>query len=410
VSGLPESTCGEVFYGGEGVPERLIVSDMPLRGGPALPTQQMSDAIAYVLRERGFRAGRFRVGYQSCDDSTEQTGIFDEHKCAANAKAFAATKSVVGEVGPYNSGCAYAQLPIAGRAAGGPLAMAGLNSSVGLTRPGVEMPPSSLAELYPAGRRNYARITPDEGAQGAGAALEAKRLGAHSVYVLRDGGYGIQMSTSFLQAARSLRLKLAGIREWVAGKRRYAALGRVVARATPGAVFVAGLLDTGGGRVIADLRRALGPRVPIIAGDGMLPVASLFRAAGPAARGVRVSFGGLTTGALSPAGRHFVALFGATQPGGRVDESSVYAAAATNVMLDAIARSDGTRSSVTRELLASRVSGGLLGGFRFDANGDPSVSPITILRAKRPGGSDGVLGHEGASVERVLYPRPGLGG
>jgi branched-chain amino acid transport system substrate-binding protein len=408
-SGLPESACGEVFYGGEGKPDGMIVSDMPLRGGPGLPTVQMSDAIAFVLRERGFRAGRFRIAYQSCDDSTEQSGIHDEAKCAANAKAFAASPSVLGEVGPYNSDCARVQIPIAGRAPGGSLAIAGPNTGVGLTRASVDTTEGRLAALYPGGRRNFARLVPDEASQGAAGALELKRLGARSVYVLRDGGYGLQMSSSFLRAAESLGLRVAGIREWGPGKRSYRSLARAVAGSSPGAVYVAGLLDTGEGRVIADVRHALGPRVPVVAGDGALPIAGLFRAAGPAARGVRVTLAGLTTDRLPPAGRHFVAQFGATQPGGRVDEAAVYAAEGTTIMLDAIARSDGTRASVTSELLKGRVSGGSLGSFRFDANGDPTLMPITVLRARRAGGSERVQSHEGATVERVLYPRPGLG-
>ena len=36
-------------------------------------------------------------------------------------------------------------------------------------------------------------------------------------------------------------------------------------------------------------------------------------------------------------------------------------------MLEAIARSDGTRASVLEELKASRVKDGLLGSFRFDS-------------------------------------------
>ena len=39
-----------------------------------------------------------------------------------------------------------------------------------------------------------------------------------------------------------------------------------------------------------------------------------------------------------------------------------------------------------------------------------TFAPVTILRAERPGGSDMVSSPEGASVERVVYPRPGLGG
>lgn len=409
--GLAQATCGEVFYGGAGRPDALIVSDMPLRGGRALPTRQMSDAIAYVLRERGFQAGRLRIGYQSCDDSTEQSGSFDEEKCAANAKAFAASDLVLGEVGPYNSGCARVQLPIAGRARGGPLALVSPTATgVGLTRTGTDQTEARLAGLYPSGRRNFARLAPDEAAQGAGAAAEARALGARSVYVLRDGSYGIQMSTSFLRAAERIGIHVAGIREWRGGRRAYRGLARAVARASPDAVYVAGLLDTGGGRVVADVRRALGPQVPIVAGDGLLPISGLFSAAGPAARGVRVTLAGLPTERLPAAGRHFVARFGATQPGGRVTEAAVYAAEGANVMLDAIARSDGSRASVTDELLGAQVTGGLLGGFRFDGNGDATATPITILRAGRGGGDDQVLSHEGATVERVLYPRAALGG
>ena len=84
---LPASICGRVFSSGDQPPQRLIVSDLPLRGA-GLPTRQMSAAVAYVLRQHGFRAGRFSVGYQSCDDSTAQTGIFDDRKCTANAKAW----------------------------------------------------------------------------------------------------------------------------------------------------------------------------------------------------------------------------------------------------------------------------------------------------------------------------------
>jgi branched-chain amino acid transport system substrate-binding protein len=282
-------------------------------------------------------------------------------------------------------------------------------TAVGLTRASADTSRGDVAKLYPGGRRNFARLLPDEAAQGAAAAVEAKRLGARSVLVLSDGGYGVQMAASFARAARALGLNVIGLREWRSAA-RYRALGRYAAKASPDLVYVSGLLDTGGGRVIRDVREALGPGVPVLANDGLLPISKLFRDAGAAARGVRVTFPGLTVEGLPPAGRHFVAQFGATQPGGRVDEAAVYAAEGATLMLDAIGSSDGTRASVSRELLQARASGGLLGSFRFDAHGDPTLTPITILRAERPGGDDRVTGHEGATVERVLYPRPGLGG
>jgi hypothetical protein len=76
--------------------------------------------------------------------------------------------------------------------------------------------------------------------------------------------------------------------------------------------------------------------------------------------------------------------------------------------LAAIARSDGSRASVTRELLALRVKDGILGDFRFTATGDTTTTPITILRAQRGGGLRVIYGYEGGAVDRVIEPPPRL--
>ncbi len=108
-----------------------------LQGGARVQTTQMAQAIAYVLRRRGFRAGRFRVGYQSCDDSIATTGLYDLPKCRANARAYASHAELVGVIGTFNSPCARVEIPILNRAPGGGLAMISpTNSEVGLTRVG----------------------------------------------------------------------------------------------------------------------------------------------------------------------------------------------------------------------------------------------------------------------------------
>ncbi len=404
VRALAADTCGRVLYGGPGTPDRLVVSDLPLRGGPALPTRQMSQAIEFVLRQRGFRAGRFSVGYQSCDDSTAQTGIFDEAKCAANAKAFVATPAVVGVIGPYNSGCAVEQIPIAGRARGGALAMISpTNSSVGLTQAAADAPEGGLRALYPTGRRNYARLFPTEAAQGAADARLARSLGARRVAVLSDGGYGESMAFYFRRAAAKLGLRLAATRRWDARARGYGELAAAVARAAPDAVFVSGLLDSNGGAVVRALRERM-PGVELIATDGFLPISKLFDGAGAAARGVYVSLAGQPPELLGPEGRNFVRDFAATQAGVPFHRHSIYAAAAAATLLDAIAASDGTRADVTRRLLATRQRRGILAPLRLDANGDVEPAPITIVRARRGGGSDVVESIDGATVDRVISP------
>jgi ABC-type branched-subunit amino acid transport system substrate-binding protein len=53
---------------------------------------------------------------------------------------------------------------------------------------------------------------------------------------------------------------------------------------------------------------------------------------------------------------------------------------AVEILLQAIARSDGTRASVTAHVLAAKVHAGILGDFAFDRNGDMSPAPLTIHR------------------------------
>jgi branched-chain amino acid transport system substrate-binding protein len=404
---LPAATCGRVFYGGTGEPQALIVSDMPLRGGGALPTLQMSEAIAQVLRGRGFRAGGRRIGYQACDDSTAQQGIYDEDKCAANAKLYAATTAVLGIVGPYNSGCAVAQLPIANRA--GLAMISPTNSEPALTGSTPFAPEGHLDQLYPTGERNYVRIFPREDAQAAAAAIHARDGGAERVAVLDDGGYGAAFAYNFTRAAHRLGLDVVLARHWDPKARGYHRLAAAVANARPDAVYLAGLVvDGNGGRVIRDLRGRLPPATAIIGNDGFLPVAKLFATAGAAARGVHVTRAGISGADLPREGRHFVTEFAATRGTQPVYPESVYAAQAAELLLDAIARSDGSRAAVTAELRRTRVARGLLGPIAFDEAGDITRRPITVFEARRGGGSDLVASTEGAVPERVIDVPAGL--
>jgi class 3 adenylate cyclase/ABC-type branched-subunit amino acid transport system substrate-binding protein/streptogramin lyase/predicted Ser/Thr protein kinase len=402
---LPATGCGKVFYGGDGDPQYLIASDLPLRGGSRTPTLAMSQAIGFVMRQHRFRAGKFRIAYQSCDDSTAQAGIFDPAKCAANARTFAATTSVIGVVGTFNSECAYEEIPILNRAKDGPLGMVSpSNSDPGLTRGGrFGSSPADLRRLYPNGR-SFVRVYSTDDAQGAAAALLANQLGIHKPYLVRgNDGYTRLIGDAFVQTARKLGLTIGGSSGWDPLAKSYADVADRVARSgADGAMVGVGLYEGNAGQLIKALRLRLGADFPLFGPDALLPVSTLFDTAGPSARGLYISLGGLTTDHLSPAGRRFVKEFGATQPGGEVDPFAVYAAQATEVLLDAIGRSDGTRRSVVKQLFRTRVKNGILGSFRFDENGDTTSIPLTIVRAERGGGAKVMLGLEGASFDHVV--------
>jgi hypothetical protein len=92
----------------------------------------MNAAILLALRDRGFRAGRYPVAFQACDDSTPATVTTDERRCEANARAYARDPSLVGVVGTFTSTCATFELPILNRA--GVAMVSPSNTYVDLTR------------------------------------------------------------------------------------------------------------------------------------------------------------------------------------------------------------------------------------------------------------------------------------
>ncbi len=403
---LPTSACAEVEAGG-GAPDVLIASDLPLQGPRSGVPRTMAEAIRFVLRQHEFRAGRFVVGYQSCDDSTAQSGNFDPFKCASNAKAYGQAVQLVALIGTYNSDCAAVEIPIVNRGPGGALPMISpANTLPGLTRGGIGASRGEPQLYYPTGVRNFVRVVAPDDLQGAADAVLARRLGLTSVYVLSDGAYGVTLASAFTRAAQGLGVAIAGSGSWDPRATTYAALADRVARSGTRSVFLGGDGFLSGDKVVKALRARLGPRAVLIAGDGFLPIPEMLKATGPAAVGMYVSIAGVTSEKLGLAGRRFLHDFAATQPGGTIPSGTYVpeAAQAAEIVLQAIARSDGTRASVLRELRATRIEGGILGNFRFDANGDMTPSPVAIFRVTGGRGGEGLVSNFRGSVgDRVIY-------
>ena len=408
---LPAAACGGVYASGAGSPQLLLVSNLPLNGTWSPSTRPMVDAIRFVLERRDFKAGSYSVGYQSCDESTAQAHGFEFYRCYSNARAYARKPEVIGVIGAHSSFCSYFQIPIANQAPDGPLAMISpTNTFTGLTRPHRGMHPGELEDLYPIGERNYVRISAADHLQAVAEAELAKQLGSRRLFVLAydDDPYLAGFAANVRTAARNLGLELAGSAAWNPDAGEYRTLAREISEARADAVFIGGHLQPNGGRLVRDLRARLGPEVALIATDYFWTIPDLLAAAGPAARGMYVSILGVPNSQLAPRGKRFLAAFEAGRDGDPSPSfSAAYAAQATEIMLDAIARSDGTRRSVTRALRRITVKDGLIGDIRFDDNGDLLEAPITILRvtgSRRPG-SLVPPQDQGAVLDRVITAR-----
>lgn len=387
VTPLTSSACGPVLTGSDGRADVLIGSDLPLASSASRDTtKSMSAAARFVLRERGFRAGRFRVALQTCDDSTAQGAYpFDEAKCAANAKAYAANASVVGVVGPVHSGCAGAMIPILNRAPAGPLALVSpTNTAKPLVRRDPADPAGALRELYPEGQRGYARIPPTGDYEVAAMALLARRLGNGAAFLMQDAyiAHGPEPGW-FRYAARRSGLRIVGSATWNPQGHQYHRIAEQVRASGARAVVLIGNLNTNSGAVIRDLRAAVSPDVAMIGWNGDTPITALFGEAGRAARGVYVSGGGPVLDLEDDAARDFANNFGASQPNGRVTTFDAYEATAIEVMLDAIARSDGTRASVTQALAATRLNDSPIGPISFNRRGEVQRNVIAFGRVVR---------------------------
>ena len=370
-------TCTELLYEGRGKPDVIVVSDFPLRGIGADATRATVDAIEFVLRRRDFRAGSRGVGYQSCNDSVGDEP-YDERLCRRNARAYVATVDVVGIIGPWNSGCAVEQIPIVSRKDAGPLAMISpSNTNAELTIAAV-----GAGQLYPDGVRSYVRVVTHDLAQGSAAAYEAVRLRARRVALVHQDfadEYVRALALSFRASARRIGLDVHEF-GWQR-EASYGPLARAIAATRPQAVYLVGLTQVNGKRLVLDLRAALGPGVALIAPDSFA-ADDVARALGRAGDGMRVTLPGIPPEALPAAGKRFLRDFGASL-GGPGGFGAPEAAQAAEVLLDAIARSDGTRASVVQELFATRVTNGILGSFSFDRNGDIVPGPVAVYRFDR---------------------------
>jgi branched-chain amino acid transport system substrate-binding protein len=388
---LPASGCGRVFSG-SGRPDVLIASDLPLQIGDVL--RLTVDAIRFVLQKHEFRAGDHTVGYQSCDNSTAQTGT-DYIKCASNAKAYAATARVVGVIGPWSSDCAHAQIPIANRA-DGPLAMVSpSNTHPGLTHAAVGASDDEPETYYPTGVRNYARVIAPEDFNAAAAAKLARDLRVRRLYVIKStvGSPLDELGDQVKVTAEKLGVSVVGSAKWPE-ERSYAARAGQVARARPDGVYFQDLYFEDPDAVIQALRDRLGKDVVLITNES----------AAHAAPGMYVTATGRANKSLGQRGRELLREFAETQPGGTVPNGLyiLEAMQATEALLEAIRRSDGRRASVTEELLGLEIKDGILGDFRLDENGDLSPATISIYRITGKRASDVPDFYGGADFVRTV--------
>jgi branched-chain amino acid transport system substrate-binding protein len=367
---LPSSSCGPIVYKGSGTPDFIIASDLPLQGAIRHQTVEISRAMIWALAEKGWKAGSYKIGYQSCDDSTAQTGGWDTAKSATNAHLYANDKSVIGVLGTFNSGAAKIEVPVLNRASLGMVSPA--NTNPGLTK---KWDVGEPQKYYPTGTRNYVRVVATDDIQGPADALWSKSLGFKKVFVLNDKQtYGFGVAKTYQAAAKKLGIKVVGFQGWDAKASSYEALATSIKASGAQAVFLGGIACNNGAKLLQDIR-AVNPKIQLQMPDGFSDPG----ANGAVGNGAYISVAGEPPKALTGTGATFVKSFG-KQIGTTPNPYAAYGAQSMLVMLAAVAKGGGNRAATTKALFGLHVTNGILGDFTINAAGDTNLTPITIYK------------------------------
>lgn len=371
--------CG----GGDGGKTLKIVSDLPLQGSDREQTAQMNKAIEYVLEQADNKAGDYTIEFEAFDDSTAAAGKWDEAKCAENARTYADDDSIVGVIGTYNSGCAGIIIPILNEV---DLAMVSpANTYPGLTTGGPGTESGEPDKYYPSGTRNYTRVVANDTFQGrVDASYMKDDLGVTKVFILDDKElYGKGVADVFESSAKEVGLQVVGHEGWDKDAPNYTALMTKIKATGADGIFIGGVSTNNGGQLVKDKVNVVGDneKVKLMVSDGFV-LTTLFE---ESANTIEGGYGSAPTkppSQLTGAGKEFFAGFQATLPEGEsIQVYTVYAAAAAQVILDAISRSDGSRSDITAKMFETSLTDSVVGDLQFDENGDPTAGTESIYSA-----------------------------
>ncbi|MGB9377512.1 MAG: branched-chain amino acid ABC transporter substrate-binding protein [Mycobacteriales bacterium] len=385
------SNSGGGGGGGSSTKTLTISTDLPLQGASKDATTAMNNAVKLYLEQVGNKAGKFKLAFKSYDDSTAAKGAWDDATCAKNAQDHVANTSEVAVMGTYNSGCAKIIVPVLNQDPNGPMLMVShANTNPGLTK---KWDPGEPDKFYPTGKRNYARVITTDDFQGTADSTFLKELGKSRCFVLNDNEtYGKGVAQAFIDNAPKVGLTILGNQSWDKEQPNYDALFQSIKAKNPDCIFLGGIFDNNGGQLVKDKVKVLGDNntVTMMGPDGFSGYTGLQKS--PQGEGMYLSFAGLDTTSLRKNGgaaAKFLDAYKAKYGADPVTSYALYAAAATQVIIAAIAKSDGTRKSITEQVFGGSgidipAEQSVIGKeIKIDPKtGDTNNIDISILRLK----------------------------
>ncbi len=367
-----------------------VATSLPTVGVDAESTRSTNQMLRLYLEQQGGQAGDFTVRL------VESTGVAPsgvgtgEDSCRARAALHAARPAEVALIGTLDADCARVQVPILNEAPDGPLTLV----SHAVTYPGLTVPweTGEPDVYYPDGRRNFARVVTTDEQQGAAlAAYAGQNLEVQKCAVINDGRASSQAQVvSFVDGAETNGIEVLGSDTWDPASTSYTDFFTAIAAKEPDCLVIAGSWVANGAQLLRDKVAVLGDNreVKVLTTSAFLgetPISSVPEAAGAAVPQVGWSLDELV--GTSPEAATLVRDYRLRYGEAPASADALYAVAALQVVLKAIAASDGTRAGVTAAVIGGRgltvpAEESVLGRtIRIDpTTGDVNLKDFTVYR------------------------------
>jgi branched-chain amino acid transport system substrate-binding protein len=368
--------------GGGGGKTLNVYSSLPLQGASRPQSEDVINGEKLALKQRGNKAGDFKINYISLDDATAAAGQWDPGQTTSNARKVAQDKNAIALLGEFNSGASVLSIPITNEA--GILQVSPSNTRYGLTKGGTGAEKGEPDKYYPSGKRNYGRVVPIDTIQGAALAQWMKDLGVKSVYILNDKqvyGQGIAKNTE--AALGPTGIKVAGRDGWDGKASNFRALANKIKASGADAVFTGGILQNNGPQLYKDLSAAM-PNAKLIGPDGFTD--ETFTKELPAAVQAQtyLTVPTVAPDELPPEGQKFYKDYEVAY-GKKPEQVAPYAVYGYEAMLDvldAIAKGGDDRQAVIDAFFATKKTESVFGPYEIDDDGDTTLTTYGAYRVK----------------------------
>ena len=208
-------------------------------------------------------------------DDVGAKGIHDAAVGAQNVRSLIDDALVAGIVGPFNSGVAQSEMPIANKAP--ILLISPSNTNQCLTQEGADIGCTGATDyvptLRPTGKVTYFRIATTDNHQGpVNADYLYKTLGYKKAYVIDDAEtYGVGIANTFTGEWKTLGGTILGRSSEQSSTTSYVSLLTQVAAQKPDVIYFGGLDSTGGILIRQQMQQVPALKnTPFAGGDGLV--------------------------------------------------------------------------------------------------------------------------------------------